>query len=63
MDRNTALSKTGMVLMVLLFSFTFGRTSTQYINDVWSWSGAVLNVGLLCLLCYLLIRDFWKPNL
>ena len=57
-----AFSKTCQLLMVLFFSFYFGRLSTQYRDDVLSWSGAVLNVILLGLLCYLLIRDFWKPN-
>jgi hypothetical protein len=62
MDRRAALSKTAQLLMVLFFSFYFGRLSTQYGDDALSWVGVVSNVILLGLLCYLLIRDFWKPS-
>ena len=62
MDRRTALSKTAQLFMVLVFSFLFGRLSTQFKDDVLSWAGVVLNVSLLALLCYLLMRDFWKSN-
>jgi hypothetical protein len=63
MDRRTAFAKTAQLLMVLFFSFYFGRLSTQFRDDAWGLAvWVVLNVSLLGLLCYLLIRDFWKPN-
>jgi hypothetical protein len=59
-DRKTALSKTSLIVLLMVVTFTLGRYSIQFLGDGWAWTSLVLHTVCLVGILYLLLRDVWK---
>jgi hypothetical protein len=55
-------AKVVQLLTVVVFSIILGRLTVQSSGDGWGWAGIILGVVAVAMFSYLLLRDFWKPN-